>query len=213
MVRKYRHTMLAVFSLDHQNRPYIPILFLLEPLRFVLSVSGSISDYPEGGLVDHTEQMEFSGVRTLGRLCRFLILVGCCLLDSTYSFNPHPRFPSPSLFHSLSAMKLKSGRRPLSMELTTHHYMQTLDHFTFKEEGYRRFPQRYLVNNSYWRGPQSNSPIFVGLGRRVWHHIPVNRLWHNHWTCCPFQSAHPLHRGTYFSYTYIFHSIIPYRYY
>eukprot|EP00253_Pinus_taeda_P010179 PITA_10179 len=61
-------------------------------------------------------------------------------------------------------MKLKSRRRPLSLELTTHHYMQTLDHFTFKPDGYRTFPQRYLVNNTYWGGPQTKSPIFVCLG-------------------------------------------------
>ncbi|KAF6157158.1 hypothetical protein GIB67_041619 [Kingdonia uniflora] len=40
---------------------------------------------------------------------------------------------------------------------------QRLDHFSFTQESYTTFPQRYAVNSNFWRGAKDNYPIFVEL--------------------------------------------------
>ncbi|KAJ7981085.1 Lysosomal Pro-X carboxypeptidase [Quillaja saponaria] len=51
---------------------------------------------------------------------------------------------------------------PLTEDLKTFYYNQTLDHFNYRPDSYTTFPQRYLINFKYWAG--ANAPIFVYLG-------------------------------------------------
>ncbi|KAL8483109.1 hypothetical protein ACS0TY_025966 [Phlomoides rotata] len=44
-------------------------------------------------------------------------------------------------------------------------FTQILDHFNYHPQSYDTFQQRYLVNDIYWGGPRSNSPIFLYTGR------------------------------------------------
>eukprot|EP00898_Chlorokybus_atmophyticus_P007647 jgi/Chlat1/7884/Chrsp66S07307 len=46
---------------------------------------------------------------------------------------------------------------------TTRWFQQTLDHFSFRPESYRTFPQRYLINDVHW-DRENNGPIFVYAG-------------------------------------------------
>ncbi|GKV16612.1 hypothetical protein SLEP1_g27232 [Rubroshorea leprosula] len=51
---------------------------------------------------------------------------------------------------------------PLSEDLQTFYYNQTLDHFNYKPQSYIKFKQRYVMNFKYWGGP--NAPILAYLG-------------------------------------------------
>ncbi|XP_020246238.1 LOW QUALITY PROTEIN: lysosomal Pro-X carboxypeptidase-like, partial [Asparagus officinalis] len=44
------------------------------------------------------------------------------------------------------------------------YFTQNLDHFNFNPQSYKTFQQRYLINDTYWRGKKDESPIFVFLG-------------------------------------------------
>ncbi|XP_038706140.1 lysosomal Pro-X carboxypeptidase-like isoform X2 [Tripterygium wilfordii] len=52
----------------------------------------------------------------------------------------------------------------LPPEFVTFYYTQTLDHYSYRPEGYATFQQRYLLNNKYWGGMNTSSPIFVYMG-------------------------------------------------
>ncbi|CAA3021272.1 lysosomal Pro-X carboxypeptidase-like [Olea europaea subsp. europaea] len=43
-------------------------------------------------------------------------------------------------------------------------FTQILDHFNFHPQSYQTFQQRYLINDKYWGGPNTNAPIFVYTG-------------------------------------------------
>ncbi|KAH7671870.1 Peptidase S28 protein [Dioscorea alata] len=50
----------------------------------------------------------------------------------------------------------------LNLPYTTHYFPQILDHFTFTPNSSKLFPQRYLINSTFWSS--SSSPIFVYAG-------------------------------------------------
>ncbi|OMO90313.1 Peptidase S28 [Corchorus olitorius] len=53
---------------------------------------------------------------------------------------------------------------PLSEDLETYYYNQTLDHFNYQPESYATFQQRYVMNSKHWGGANSSAPIFAYLG-------------------------------------------------
>ena len=53
---------------------------------------------------------------------------------------------------------------PVSEDLQTFYYNQTLDHFNYRPESYTTFEQRYVMNFKYWGGANASAPIFVYLG-------------------------------------------------
>ena len=53
---------------------------------------------------------------------------------------------------------------PVSEDLQTSYYHQTLDHFNYRPESYTTFQQRYVMNFKYWGGANASAPIFVYLG-------------------------------------------------
>ncbi|OMO58222.1 Peptidase S28 [Corchorus capsularis] len=53
---------------------------------------------------------------------------------------------------------------PLSEDLETFYYNQTLDHFNYQPESYATFQQRYVMNSKHWGGANSSAPIFAYLG-------------------------------------------------
>eukprot|EP01018_Ginkgo_biloba_P013608 Gb_08404 [translate_table: standard] len=97
------------------------------------------------------------------------IVMGCLLVLNAHGLRARPSFLGHGFFSSAlrgrSKASVKQQSNAISSgDLETHHYTQTLDHFTYTPEGYRTFQHRYLVNRKYWGGPQTNSPIFAYTG-------------------------------------------------
>ncbi|KAK3447015.1 hypothetical protein EUGRSUZ_A02624 [Eucalyptus grandis] len=76
-----------------------------------------------------------------------------------------PRFPSPVIHPESSQRPSISNDHSGSNGLyETRYFTQVLDHFGFRPESYQTFQQRYLINSTFWGGPQRNAPIFVYTG-------------------------------------------------
>ncbi|XP_039131898.1 lysosomal Pro-X carboxypeptidase-like [Dioscorea cayenensis subsp. rotundata] len=69
-----------------------------------------------------------------------------------------PETLKQNLFRKLKPTKSASLTQPY----TTHYFPQVLDHFTFTPNSSKLFPQRYLINSTFWSS--SSSPIFVYAG-------------------------------------------------
>ncbi|XP_004305645.1 PREDICTED: lysosomal Pro-X carboxypeptidase-like [Fragaria vesca subsp. vesca] len=85
-----------------------------------------------------------------------------CLLHSlpVYSAkSSHRRFPS-LLISPEEKISLSARQNQL---YTTKYFTQVLDHFNYPKS-YETFQHRYLINDTYWGGAKSNSPIFVYTG-------------------------------------------------
>ncbi|XP_031099754.1 lysosomal Pro-X carboxypeptidase-like [Ipomoea triloba] len=54
-----------------------------------------------------------------------------------------------------------------SSALQMFYYNQTLDHFNFQPQSFATFPQRYMIDSTYWGGADKNAPIFVYLGNEM----------------------------------------------
>lgn len=101
-----------------------------------------------------------------------LVMALCTVLPPTECVNFHVAGPPPFLSHGRRGSLRRTGESLVnhheldlsSAEYETHYYTQILDHFTYRPEGYRTFPQRYLVYAKHWGGPQRHSPIFVYMG-------------------------------------------------
>ena len=84
---------------------------------------------------------------------------------SSYGIKPNliPRLSpierTPPFLHDYQTLSLDSVSNDL---LETYFYNQTLDHFNYRPESYKTFPQRFVVNSKYWGG--KNAPIFAYFG-------------------------------------------------
>lgn len=90
-----------------------------------------------------------------------------CLLSchvSAASATARRRYSSPlSRPHRvITAEAVPATRVPAMVQYETRYYTQRLDHFNAAPASYRTFPQRYLVNGTYWGG--KTAPVFVYAG-------------------------------------------------
>ncbi|WRX32245.1 Peptidase S28 - like 5 [Theobroma cacao] len=69
---------------------------------------------------------------------------------------------SPTLGTILEQPEILSA--PVSEDLRTFYYTQTLDHFNYNPESYTTFQQRYVMNSKYWGGANVSAPILAYLG-------------------------------------------------
>ncbi|XVF46808.1 hypothetical protein PTKIN_Ptkin03bG0058100 [Pterospermum kingtungense] len=53
---------------------------------------------------------------------------------------------------------------PVSEDLQTFYYPQTLDHFNYRPESYTTFQQRYVMNFKHWGAANASAPILAYLG-------------------------------------------------
>ncbi|XP_039026349.1 lysosomal Pro-X carboxypeptidase-like [Hibiscus syriacus] len=53
---------------------------------------------------------------------------------------------------------------PVSDDLRTFYYPQTLDHFNYQPQSYATFQQRYVMNFKHWGGANGSAPILAYLG-------------------------------------------------
>ncbi|OAY42948.1 lysosomal Pro-X carboxypeptidase [Manihot esculenta] len=71
------------------------------------------------------------------------------------------RFPSPIVqFQAENQVSVSSPKGFYEEKFFT----QILDHFNFNPQSYQTFQQRYLINDTFWGGPEKNSPIFLYTG-------------------------------------------------
>lgn len=100
-----------------------------------------------------------------------------------------PRFPGPIQGH-LHARNASYKLDPCSSgsnktdapaySWRTHYFQQTLDHFSYRPEGYQKFPQKYLINIDNWGGGHYGSPIFVYFGNEgpiEWFAVNSGFIW------------------------------------
>ncbi|EOY08370.1 Alpha/beta-Hydrolases superfamily protein isoform 2 [Theobroma cacao] len=71
-----------------------------------------------------------------------------------------PRFPSSVIRPEQLSLATKRGTKLYK----ARYFTQILDHFNFNPKSYQTFQHRYLINDTYWSGPEKNSPIFVYTG-------------------------------------------------
>lgn len=62
---------------------------------------------------------------------------------------------------------LRQDDDAVSSSLKTFYYNQTLDHFNFQPGSFATFPQRYMIDSTYWGGADKNAPVFVYLGNEM----------------------------------------------
>lgn len=66
----------------------------------------------------------------------------------------------PRVHYPLDSLKQVARLKP-KIPYETRYYPQLLDHFTFTPKSSKRFYQKYLINEQYWR---NGAPIFVYTG-------------------------------------------------
>lgn len=71
------------------------------------------------------------------------------------------KFPYRAFTHSQGLIQnINDKTKPYN----TSYFTQVLDHFNYHPPGYQTFQQRYLINDTFWGGAETNAPIFVYTG-------------------------------------------------
>uniref|UniRef100_A0A7N0V1B0 Lysosomal Pro-X carboxypeptidase n=1 Tax=Kalanchoe fedtschenkoi TaxID=63787 RepID=A0A7N0V1B0_KALFE len=60
--------------------------------------------------------------------------------------------------------RLSQDTNVRSKPYKTRYFTQTLDHFNYHPQSYQTFQHRYLINDAFWGGAESDAPIFVYTG-------------------------------------------------
>lgn len=78
-------------------------------------------------------------------------------------FREHDHYHGPAAADN-NYLPSSSSSSVVVDDFRTYFYEQTLDHFNYGTGSYSTFRQKYVINNKYWGGPNSSSPIFAHLG-------------------------------------------------
>ncbi|KAF8044103.1 hypothetical protein BT93_A2168 [Corymbia citriodora subsp. variegata] len=97
-----------------------------------------------------------------------LLLCLSLIFQCSFAVSPFgkiiPRFSSPLIHPENSQPSLSNDQSSNNGLYKTRYFTQILDHFSYRPESYQTFQQKYLINSTFWGGPQRNAPIFVYTG-------------------------------------------------
>ncbi|KAF8044226.1 hypothetical protein BT93_A2265 [Corymbia citriodora subsp. variegata] len=97
-----------------------------------------------------------------------LLLCLSLIFQCSFAVSPFgkiiPRFSSPLIHPENSQPSLSNDQSNNNGLYKTRYFTQILDHFSYRPESYQTFQQKYLINSTFWGGPQRNAPIFVYTG-------------------------------------------------